>query len=244
MPRRAGRVEQPAVNTGAAALVVLLDVDNTLLDNDRFSAALDARLEAVAGPGGRALYRTHYEALRAQSGYADYLAPLQALRHGIVGDAGLLSLSAFMLEYPFADLLYPGALAAIAHLSSFAVPVVLTDGDLVFQPWKVRRSGLWEAVQGRVLLSLHKDSMLDAVERAQPARHYALVDDKPSLLAAAKAVLGPRVTTVFVRQGHYAAAAPDPAWPAPDLAFERIGALAHVHFDQLAPTTPTHRTSA
>ena len=214
-------------------LVVLLDVDNTLLDNDRFSSDLDTRLEQALGAEGRRAYRARYEALRTQRGYADYLAPLQDLRQDFASDPDLLRLSAFLLDYPFAERLYPGALAAIAHLQALAMPVILSDGDVVFQPRKIQRAGLWDAVQGRVLVCVHKESRLDAVQAAYPARHYAIVDDKPALLASIKAQLGTRVTTVFVRQGHYATAAPDPALPSPDLSVADIGALATIDVDAL-----------
>jgi len=130
------------------------------------------------------------------------------------------------LEYPFASLVYPGALAAVAHLKSLGTPVVLSDGDVVFQPRKIQRSGIWDAVSGRVLIYLHKERVLDHVQRRYPAAHYVMVDDKPNLLAAMKSVLGAKLTTVFVRQGHYALAAQSNAGlPAPDRVIERIGDL-------------------
>jgi FMN phosphatase YigB (HAD superfamily) len=139
-----------------------------------------------------------------------------------------------VLEYPFASLLYPGALAAIAHLSSFSRPVVLSDGDIVFQPRKIQRAGIWDAVAGNVLIYLHKERVLDHVQRRYPAAHYVMVDDKPNLLAAMKAVLGAKLTTVFVRQGHYALAAQSNAvMPPPDLVIERIGDLNNFHSSDL-----------
>ena len=208
-------------------VVFLLDVDNTLLDNDRFKADLDARLLRDFGAEGRDRYWACYESERARLDYADYLAALQLFRKGLDDDPDLLRMSEFMLEYPFAERVYPGALEAIGHLHPLGTPVVLSDGDVVFQPRKVQRSGLWEAMQGRVLIYLHKQHMLDAVQRRFPARHYVMVDDKPKLLAAMKAVMGGRLTTVFVRQGHYAAEAGlEAVFPPPDLDFERIGELA------------------
>ena len=214
--------------TGADAgeVVFLIDADNTLLDNDRFSADLDAALVRALGDAGRARYRAAYAALRDALGYADYLGALQALRDGaLVERRALLQLGDFLLDYPFEQCVYPASAAAIAHCATLGVPVILSDGDLVFQPRKLRRSGLWDAVQGRVLLSVHKERMLDAVQRAYPARHYVVVDDKPALLQAVKEALGARVTTVFVHQGHYAREADLEHLQPPDLSLAHIGEL-------------------
>ena len=208
-------------------VVFLLDIDNTLLDNDRFAADLGARLQQDFGAEGRDRYWSIYAVLREKVGYADYLATLQEFRTGLDHDPDLLQMSRFMLEYPFAERLYPDALAAVARLHTLGTPVVLSDGDVVFQPRKVQRSGIWDAVQGRVLIYLHKQRMLDAMQQRFPAAHYVMVDDKPLLLAAMKTVLGPRLTTVFVRQGHYAREATGQSiMPPPDLTIERIGELA------------------
>jgi FMN phosphatase YigB (HAD superfamily) len=218
------------VLTGApqSGIVFLLDVDNTLLDNDRFSAALDARLTQAMGEGGRVRYRRLYEAIRDERGYADYLEPLQRMRPPFVADAALLQLSTFLLDFPFADLVYPGTHAALAAMSQAGSTVILSDGDMVFQPHKIQRSGLWDAVQGRVVVTVHKQRTLDAVQDAFPARHYVMVDDKPRLLAEIKAVLGDRVTTVFVQQGHYAVAGIEQGTPAADVSVATIGRLADV----------------
>jgi FMN phosphatase YigB (HAD superfamily) len=214
---------------GTRDTVFLLDVDNTLLDNDRFSADLDARLDRDFGPVQRMRYRDIYAGLRDELGYADYLGALQAFRAGLDDDADLLEMSAFLLEYPFAERLYPQALETIAHLHTLATPVVLSDGDIVFQPRKIQRSGLWDAVQGRVLVYLHKERMLDAMQRRFPARHYVMVDDKPYLLASMKRVMGDRLTTVFVQQGHYARdSMGDAISPAPDMTIARIDELLHL----------------
>ena len=211
---------------GERGTVFLLDVDNTLLDNDRFSADLDARLDRDFGPAQRARYRAIYGALRDQLGYADYLGALQAFRAGLDEDADLLRMSAFLLDYPFAERLYPQALDTIAHLHALGTPVVLSDGDIVFQPRKIERSGLRDAVQGRVLVYLHKERMLDAMQRRFPAHDYVMVDDKPQLLAAMKRAMGERLTTVFVQQGHYARdAVGDAIHPAPDMTIARIAEL-------------------
>ena len=211
----------------ANGIVFLLDVDNTLLDNDRFAADLGAHLEQAFGAAERERYWTIYNALRAQLGYADYLAALQKFRVGLDDDLpDLLQMSAFVLDYPFADRLYPQTLEAIAHLRTFGSPVVLSDGDVIFQPRKIQRSGIWDAVEGRVLIYLHKERMLDAMQRSFPASHYVMVDDKPQLLAAMKRALGGKLTTVFVRQGHYATESVNVVIdPAPDLTIQRIGDL-------------------
>ncbi len=210
----------------AGGVVFLLDVDNTLFDNDRIAEDLGARVQRSFGAAQRERYWQLFNERRAQLGLADYLGTLQLFRGGLDDDPALLEMSDYLLEYPFAGLLYPKALAAIAHLASAGTPVVLSDGDVVFQPRKIQRSGIWEAVAGRVLIYLHKEKVLDHVERRHPAAHYVMVDDKPNLLAAMKEILGTRLTTVFVRQGHYAAAAEsNSAQPPPDRVIERIGDL-------------------
>jgi FMN phosphatase YigB (HAD superfamily) len=207
--------------------VVLLDVDNTLLDNDAFSADLDAELVHALGDAGRVRYREAYATLRDERGFADYLAPLQLLRREFEDDLDLMRLSGFILDYPFADRMYPRVAETLQRLGSIATTAILSDGDIVFQPRKIQRSGLAEAVGGRVLVTLDKTQELDSVARRHPAPHYVLVDDKPHLLDQAKAVLGERVTTVFVRQGHYARDADaDAATHPPDLRLDRIGDLA------------------
>ena len=212
------------LNTGD--VIFLLDVDNTLLDNDRFGADLGDRLEQAFGAPERARYWEIFDRLREQLGLADYLASLQAFRTGLDDHPDLLAMSEFLLEYPFAARLFPRALEAVAHLNTLGRPVVLSDGDIVFQPRKIQRSGIWEAVRGRVMIYLHKERVLDHMQQRYPARHYVMVDDKPNLLAAMKSVLKDRLTTVFVRQGHYALAAQsNPVDPAPDMIIERIGDL-------------------
>ena len=222
------------MNRNATADVVfLLDVDNTLLDNDRVIADLRSHLEAAFGATSAARYWAAFEALRAELGYADYLGALQRYRadaqRGNSDDAQLLLMSSFLIDYPFAERLYPRALEVVAHLGRVGPTVILSDGDVVFQPRKVQRSGLWDAVAGRVLIYVHKEQMLDAVQRQHPARHYVMVDDKLRLLAAMKAVLGDRLTTVFPRQGHYAI---DPVnaslYPTADIAVAYIGDLLNV----------------
>jgi FMN phosphatase YigB (HAD superfamily) len=209
-----------------AAAVFLLDVDNTLLDNDGFSADLGDRLESCFGAGERARYWDIFARRRATLGLADYLGSLQEFRAGLDDNPKLLDMSQYLLEYPYASRLFPSALEAIAHLRTLGSPVVLSDGDIVFQPRKIQRSGIWDAVEGRVMIYVHKEKVLDHVQRRFPARHYVMVDDKANLLAAMKAALGTQLTTVFVRQGHYALAAEsNSVVPAPDLTIERIGDL-------------------
>lgn len=210
----------------AGEVIFLLDVDNTLLDNDRFAADLGDRLEQAFGAAGRARYWAIFGRLREQLGLADYLGSLQAFRAGLDDHPDLLAMSEFLLEYPFAARLFPRALEAVAHLSTLGRTVVLSDGDIVFQPRKIQRSGIWDAVEGRVMVYVHKERVLDHMQRRYPANHYVMVDDKPNLLAAMKSTLKDRLTTVFVRQGHYALAAEsNTVDPAPDLLIECIGDL-------------------
>lgn len=207
-------------------LVFLFDVDNTLLDNDAVQSDLSVHLEREFGGEHRDRYWSIFEALRAQLGYADYLGALQRYRLENLDDPQLLLISSFLIDYPFASRLYPQALEVLAHCRRFGPTVILSDGDVVFQPRKVRRSGLWDAVEGRVLIYLHKERMLDAVKRRYPASRYVMVDDKLRILGAMKAIWGARLTTVFVRQGHYAA---DPAtlaaYPPADASVARIADL-------------------
>src|SRR5476649_678935 len=185
-------------------LVFLLDVDNTLLDNDAVTEDLRRHLIATFGVEAQQRYWQIFEQLRQELGYADYLGALQRYRDENPRETRLLGISIYLLHYPFASRLYPRALAAIAYLRTRGQVVILSDGDVVFQPRKVERSGLWAAVDGEVLIYIHKEKMLDDVERRYPAKHYVMVDDKIHVLAAMKAVWGDRLTTVFVRQGHYA----------------------------------------
>lgn len=207
-------------------IVFLLDCDNTLLDNDRVQEDLRDHLAREFGPECRERYWAIFEERRAELGYADYLGALQVYRLRHVRDTRLLSMSSFLVDYPFADRLYPHALDVIRHLRTIGLTVILSDGDVVFQPRKVERSGLWDAVEGRVLIYIHKEEMLDAVAAAYPARHYVMIDDKLRILAMMKAEWRDRLTTVFPRQGHYATDAKLLAdYPPADLAVERIGDL-------------------
>jgi len=206
-------------------VVFLLDVDNTLLDNDRVTADLEQYLIKEVGPERETRYWTIFEELRRELGYADYLGALQRYRVENPREPHLLAISRYLINYPFADRLFPGALEVIAHLSQWGPTVILSDGDVVFQPRKVDRSGIWDAVQTRVLIYVHKERELDDVERRYPARHYVLIDDKVRILAAVKKVWGNRLTTVFPRQGHYAIDPDISKYQAPDITVERIAEL-------------------
>lgn len=218
--------------------VFLFDVDNTLLDNDAVQADLSSHLEREFGRASRDRYWALFEQLRVELGYADYLGALQRYRLENLDDPQLLQVSSFLVDYPFAGRLYPGALAALAHCGRLGQTVILSDGDVVFQPRKVQRAGLWAAVAGRVLIYLHKEQMLSAVERRYPGGHYVMIDDKLRILTAMKRAWGAKLTTVFARQGHYAL---DPcelaAYPAADLTVERIGELAEWDQDWLKGPT-------
>jgi len=210
-----------------ADLTILFDVDNTLLDNDRVQADLSEHLESEFGRASRDRYWAIFETLRVELGYADYLGALQRYRLENLDDPQLLRMSSFLVDYPFASRLYPGALEAVAHCGRWGSTVVLSDGDVVFQPRKIYRSGIWDAVEGRVLIYLHKEEMLDAVARRYPSQHYVMVDDKLRILAAMKKSWDAQLTTVFPRQGHYALDPNELArHPPADLTLERIEELA------------------
>jgi FMN phosphatase YigB (HAD superfamily) len=210
----------------AGKIVFLFDVDNTLLDNDRVIADLGKYLKREVGSGRALSYWTIFERLRSQLGYADYLGALQRYRSEYPHDLGLLAVSRFLINYPFADRLFPNSLDVIEHVKRGATAVLLSDGDVVFQPRKVDRSGLLEAVGGHALIYVHKERELADVEARYPAVHYVMVDDKLRILAAIKNLWGRRVTTVFVRQGHYARdSAMLASHPPADVSVERIGDL-------------------
>jgi FMN phosphatase YigB (HAD superfamily) len=204
----------------------LVDVDNTLLDNDHIAADLKRHLEHAVGSERQARYWTIFEELRAELGYADYLGALQRYRVEQPRDPRVLTVSSFMVNYPFANRLYPNSLDVLERFRAWGPTVIFSDGDAVFQPLKVERSGLQEAVDGHVLIYIHKEQELDDVVRRYPADHYVLVDDKLRILTAVKRAWGGRVTSVFPRQGHYAH---DPkalaTYPPADVGVERIGDL-------------------
>ena len=208
------------------AVVFLFDVDNTLLDNDRVSADLRRHLEREVGHERQQRYWTIFEELRAELGYADYLGALQRYRVEYPRDPHLLTVSYYLTNYPFANRLYPHSLDVLEHCKQWGPVVLLTDGDVVFQPRKVERSGLLEAAEKRVLIYIHKELELDDVEQRYPAEHYVIVDDKLRVLSAIKHTWGKRLTTVFPRQGHYALDPDAPAkYPSADISIERIADL-------------------
>jgi FMN phosphatase YigB (HAD superfamily) len=219
---------------GRPRVVFLLDVDNTLLDNDRVTADLKRHLEQSFGADRATHYWTIFEQRREELGYTDYLGALQQYRAENPRDPQFLQTSFFLLEYPFAERLYPDAMRMIERLSGWGKTVVLSDGDVIFQPRKVLRSGLYDAVDGRVLIYIHKEQQLADVEERFPAERYVMVDDKLRILAAMKQSWGERLTTVFPRQGHYAL---DPdvisEYPPADVAIDRIGDLLQYDLDAL-----------
>jgi FMN phosphatase YigB (HAD superfamily) len=218
-------------------ILFLFDVDNTLLDNDAVQADLGEHLETEFGRPARDRYWAIFETLRSELGYADYLGALQRYRLEDPDDPQLLRMSGFLIDYPFPTRLYPGALKTLSHCRRTGPTAILSDGDVVFQPRKVTRSGLWDAVEGRVMIYLHKEEMLQAVERRYPANHYVMVDDKLRILTAMKKVWGARLTTIFVRQGHYALdLASLSSYPPADLTIERIGDLAGHNLTHLPVT--------
>ena len=215
-------------------LVFLFDVDNTLLNNDHITADLKRHLEQQVGPERQHRYWDIFEQLRTELGYADYLGALQRYRIEYPRDPGLLTVSHFLINYPFATRLYPDSLDAIEHVKQWGAAAVLSDGDVVFQPLKVERSGIYEAVNGNVLIYIHKEKELEDVERRFPADHYVLIDDKIRILTDVKKIWGAKVTTVFPVQGHYAL---DPkivaAYPPADITIARIGELLNYNLESL-----------
>ena len=209
--------------------VFLFDVDNTLLNHDKVTADLRQHLQKEVGGDKAKRYWEFFEQIRSELGYADYLGALQRYRMENKRDPNLLPVSYFLLSYPFANRLFPGSIDAVQHVGQWGPTVILSDGDVVFQPRKIERSGLLEAVDGNVLIYVHKELELEDVQRRFPAEHYVIVDDKLRLLAAFKAAWGSRVTTVFPRQGHYAL---DPevlrSYPPADITVDRIGDLLNI----------------
>jgi FMN phosphatase YigB (HAD superfamily) len=216
-------------------IVFLVDVDNTLLDNDGVQQDLKDHLEHTYGPEARNRYWSILEELFLELGYRDYLGALQRYRAEHPREVELLSMSAYLIDYPFASRLFPSAFEVLRRLRGFGPTVILSDGDVVFQPHKVERAGLSDAVDGRVLIYIHKEEVLDDVERRFPAEHYVLIDDKLRILTAVKRFWGDRVTTVFARQGSYARDPQTGALPPADVMIERIGDL--LSFD--LPRWPT-----
>jgi FMN phosphatase YigB (HAD superfamily) len=220
-----------------AEIAFLFDVDNTLLDNDHFQNDLSEQLRSGYGEQTQQRYWRHFETLRSELSYADYLGALERMRLDDAHDPTILRFANWLLDYPFADRLYSGALGAVKHVRQWGSVAILSDGDAVFQPRKIARSGLWDAFDGGVLIYVHKERELADVERWRPAKHYVLVDDKVRILKAVKKDWGDRVTTVFPRQGHYAL---DPAESSDlsgvDIVIEAIGDLQSHDLAMLGPT--------
>ena len=231
--------------TQPAPIVFLLDVDNTLLDNDRVVADLKRHLTQAFGSERQERYWSIFEERRTALGYTDYLGALQRYRDENPRDPDFLEASFYLLDYPFANRLYPGSLDVIEHLSTLGPTVILSDGDVIFQPRKVERSGLYKAVEGRALIYVHKEEQLDDVEKRYPARHHVLVDDKLRILTAVKKVWGSRLTTVFPRQGHYAH---DPktlaTYPSADITIKHIGDVLRYDLPALLPAGHAGSTNA
>ena len=225
-------------------IVFLVDVDNTLLDNDGIQADLKRHLEREFGAACRDRYWVILEQLFAELGYRDYLGALQRYRVEHKEDIHLLTMSSYLVDYPFADRLYSRALEVLEHLGDWGQTVILSDGDVVFQPRKVERSGISAAVAGQVLIYIHKEEELDDVERRYPADHYVLIDDKPRILTAVKAAWGERVTTVLPRQGQFANAVDASSFPSPDLTIEQISDLLAYDFPSLHEGPPSIRPAA
>lgn len=217
-----------------ANVVFLLDVDNTLLDNDRVSQDLKDHINIEYGSDARDRYWAILEELRDEHGYVDYLGAIQRWRLDAMDDPRVPLLSNFLIHYPFQRRAFPRVMETLEHLDRMGRTVILTDGDVVFQPRKVRRAGLWEAVAGRVLIFINKEKHLDDVERYYPADRYVLIDDKLRIHAAVKEQWGDRVTTVFVRQGHYAADEATLAqYPPADVSIDRIDELLNMDLSKL-----------
>ncbi len=226
------------------AIVFLVDVDNTLINNDRIQEDLKRHIERKFGRECRDRFWTIQEKLFEELGYRDYLGAFQRFRVENPYEPHLVTAATFLVDYPFANRLYPGALDVLEQFQKWGQTVILSDGDVVFQPRKVERSGIFEAVDGHVLIYIHKEESLEDVMRRYPAEHYVMVDDKLRILTAIKKYWGDRVTTVFPRQGQFAY---DPqvlaSYPPPDVTVDRIGSLLAMDLANLLesrqPTQPT-----
>jgi FMN phosphatase YigB (HAD superfamily) len=224
-------------------LVFLVDVDNTLVDNDGIQQDLKDHLERTYGVAARDRYWRILEDLMVELGYRDYIGALQNFRVEHPREIELLAMSSYLMDYPFAERVYPNALEVLKRLRSLAPTVILSDGDVVFQPRKVEHAGLAKVADGNVLIYIHKEEALEDVERRFPAEHYVLVDDKLRILDAVKQVWGARVTTVFPRQGQYAHDTKVlSALPPADVTIERIGDL--LDFDLARLSRPRNLASS
>ena len=226
-------------------IVFLFDVDNTLLDNDRVTEDLRHFMEREIGADRQRRYWEIFEKLRVELGYADYLGTLQRYRAEYPHNASILKVSLYLIKYPFANRLFPNSLDAVEHVKQWGTAAILSDGDAVFQPRKIESSGLMDAVDNNIRIYVHKETELADVEKKLPAEHYVVIDDKLRLLAEIKAQWKERVTTIFVKQGHYAHDLKNVAmYPAADLSIERIGDLLRLGLAQFwanASTTPDRK---
>jgi hypothetical protein len=217
-------------------IVFLFDVDDTLFDNDRLKADLKEKVEGDFGAEAARRFWSIYEELRAKHGYADPIGTVERFRLEHMHDPGILTLAIWLMDFPYADRLFPSALDVVRHVRQWGLPVILTDGDGVFQPYKLERAGLLAAFDGHALNYIHKEKELDAIERAYPASQYVVADDKLPVLDAIKKAWGDRVTTIFVRQGHYALdARANAGYAAADITIDRIAELMLHEFSVLAP---------
>jgi hypothetical protein len=216
-------------------VVFLFDIDNTLLNNDKVTEDIRHYLTQHYGAAASVKYWEIFEELRAELGYADYLGALQRYRTLAMRDTRLLRMSSWLVDYPFANRLFPGSLDAVAHCGKWGTVAVLSDGDAVFQPRKAERSGIFDAVHRNVLIYIHKEDELAHVERIHPAKRYVMMDDKLRILSAMKKIWGERLTTVFVKQGHYALEPGiEEKYGAADITIDRIGDLVQHDFSHLA----------
>jgi FMN phosphatase YigB (HAD superfamily) len=218
--------------------VFLFDVDNTLVDNDHVIADLMRHLEADIGRESAQRYWTLFEEIRSELGYADYLGALQRYRLEHPRDFNILAVSSYLLNYPFANRLFPNSLDVVDCCQPLGETVIVTDGDVVFQPFKINRSGLYDAFEGKVLIYIHKEMELDDITTRYPADHYVFIDDKVRILSAVKKAWGSRVTTIFPRQGHYAVDEKEVTkYPKPDFTIDRIGALMEADLPTIIKST-------
>ncbi len=231
-------------NDAMAQVFILVDVDNTLFDNDRFAILLSAHLETSFDAAECERYWSLHKQRWDATGISDYLGTMQEFRIGLQNHPALLQMSPFLLDFPFADLLYPQALEVVAHLRTLAPAAALSDGDMVFQPRKIARSGVFDAFDGNVLIYEHKQHELERMQQRYPARRYVMIDDKPNILADMKNVLGDRLTTVFVRQGRYASNASAELRAAPDIKIDRIDDLLGITLEDLLPTPAARHRAA
>ncbi len=209
-------------------LVFLIDVDNTLIDNDAVKKDLDEHITVELGPALAARFWEIYEQARKERETVDIPLALSRLRTQTsladMDEQTYLHVHSIFDNYPFFERLYPGTLETLHYLRTLGLTVIVSDGDRFFQAEKIFASNLAEAVEGRVLIYIHKQQHLDEIVRQYPADHYVMIDDKPEILADTKELWGKRVTTAFVQQGKYAAEQKPPNF-APDISVLHIADL-------------------